>query len=334
MIMFTTIFRTMKQFLMYSALVLCIGLSACHDDSAPENPAQIQDMKPQVLEQGMLLRFSAGAPGLSALGSTKAIQGSSSIMLTAPARVVASISPGISTSDKVVIFDNPQATSLYSQYRQSRANLQLMQKSAERAKDMLEHNAATIQDVNQAETALMNARTQLAENEGQLRTLGFDPWQVEKAENGSVWMMCDVPEAQLREVQQGEDVEIQLSSFPGIIFNGKAEKTGDVVDPITRTVKVRISLKNKSNKILPGMFGSVNFAEPQNGITILPIEALITVEGKHYVFVARDSLTFERRQVTVAANTSTQTFLAGGIKSGETVITRGAMLLKGLSFGY
>lgn len=234
----------------------------------------------------------------------------------------------------VVLFENPETTSFFSQYRQAKTTLALNESNLKRIREMYQNQGVTTKEVHQAEADCSNSKALLEEMEARLRTLGFNPSDIETAPTGTVWMISDVPESQLHNVEHGERVYIKLSSFPNQTFAGHVEAIGDAIDPATRTVKVRISMKNTSVRLLPGMFAKVDFTEPQDHIIILPPSAIITVEGKDYAFVQTDVNRFERRIVTVASLLPEHVIVVSGLQQGERVVVEGAILLKGLSFGF
>jgi multidrug efflux pump subunit AcrA (membrane-fusion protein) len=256
------------------------------------------------------------------------------IPVIAPARVVASIVPGLSSTDRIVMFDSPDVTSLYSQYRQSSANVARASKNLSRIKDMFQNQAATAKDLNDAENDAATGKAAMAESESKLRGLGYNPPEFNTVPPGTAWLMCDVPESQLNEVQRGEDVPIQLASFPDGKFRGRADAIGEVVDPVTRTVKVRVSMPNPRGRILPGMFARVDFGDPISGIVLFPASGVVTVEGADYAFIQLNDSEFVRRRITIGSSGAKDVIVLKGLSDGERVVTDGAMLLKGLSFGY
>jgi cobalt-zinc-cadmium efflux system membrane fusion protein len=160
-------------------------------------------------------------------------------------------------------------------------------------------------------------------------------WQnLDAVPPGTIWLICDVLESQLREVQQGEDVPIVFSAFPETVVHGHADALGEVVDPVTRTVKVRVSAANPRGRILPGMFARVDFGDPIDNVVVLPLSAVVTVEGRDYAFVQKADGEFFRLPITLASSGATDAVVSKGIADGDRVVIEGVMLLKGLSFGY
>ncbi len=309
-------------------------LAGCSDSRGGEQLPPQASGKVTMADGGRKIVFPAGSPGLELLTVSPVHKGRVTVSVLAPSRVVASIRQARGGTERMILFDSPDATSLYSQFRQGRANLDRAEKNLVRARDMFRNQAATGREVTEAENDEANARAALAEAEGKLRALGLEPSQLESARPGTVWLISDVTEAQLPDVQKGEEVDIFFASFPGEKIVGRAEAVGDVIDPVTRMLKVRVSASNRKGNILPGMFARVDFGDPMDGVIPIPASALVTVEGNDYAFVESAPGEFERRQLTTRNSSTTDIVVLQGLRDGDRVVTGGAMLLKGLSFGY
>lgn len=82
------------------------------------------------------------------------------------------------------------------------------------------------------------------------------------------------------------------------------------------------------------MFAKVEFGDEVKDIAVIPFTSVITVEGHAYVFVQTTPGEFVRRPVVLGNSGSDNVSIVQGLIPGEEVVTGGAMLLKGLSFGY
>jgi cobalt-zinc-cadmium efflux system membrane fusion protein len=315
------------------ALLVISG--ACRNGSQ-DDPAESGPLsRATVSDRGLTIAFPPESIGLRQITTTAMRKGTANIPVLAPARVVATIAEvAAEQHDKVLLFESQDITSLYSQYRQSKANLTRTQRNFDRTKDMYDNHGATAKDINDAETDLGTAKASAAEFQSKLRAAGFDPLELEAAPAGTAWMISDVPESELNEVQRGEEVDVMMSSFPDRKFVGHAAAIGDVVDPVTRTVKVRVTLPSPNRRFLPGMFARVDFGDPKTGVIILPASAVVSVEEKDFVFVESSPGIFHRREVVLATTTPSEVILDHGVEDGERVVVAGAMLLKGLSFGF
>ena len=313
-----------------SSLLLIAG---CTEKSGSgRDPGELN--KVIVRDEGRTIVFPEGSPGLEQIGVEGVKRGKATLSVVAPARIVATISPSVTGKERIVLFETPDITSLHSSYIQSRSNADRTSRNLARIKDMFENQAATGKDVNDAENDAALARASMVEMEGRLRALGFNPVELESVELNSVWIIADVSESEMNQIRRGEPASVVLNAFPQTVFHGRADAIGDVVDPVTRTVKIRVWMQNDHGKLLPGMFARVTFGKEQNASITLPPSAVVTVEGKNHVFVEGAPGEFHRREVTIVNSTGTALVILQGIDDNERVVTKGSMLLKGLSFGY
>ena len=323
------------------SLILCLALTiecsvGCHSDGKSMSQADSSlYARASITENGMVISFPLQSIGLQQIKTTVVHKGTVTIPVIAPARVVATIvSNEQESSNKLILFESQDITSLYSQYRQSRTNLDRAQNNYNRTKEMFDNHGATSKDMNEAETDLGTAKASFAETQGKLRAAGYDPGELENTPAGTAWLISDVPESELNEVQQGEEVDIYFSAYPDKKFTGHAIAVGDVVDPVTRTVKVRVTVPNPNRRYLPGMFARVDFGDPKGGVILLPASAVVNVEEKNFVFLVKSPGIFRRREVILENTNSDQLIVASGLRDSDEVVTDGAMLLKGLSFGF
>ncbi|MDR3628669.1 MAG: efflux RND transporter periplasmic adaptor subunit [Ignavibacteriaceae bacterium] len=314
-------------------LLINLSLQSCTDTDGKQ-VSEAMAKKVTISSDGQIITFPKNSPGLDEFKVSPAEKGSATLSVIAPARVVAGISHSKSAGYGIVLFDSPDVTSLYSQYKQSKANVDLTSKNLVRVKQMYENLGVTGKELNQAETDAATAKASLEEMEGRLKVLGYNPSELESAKGNMVWLMADVPEAQLHEIAKGGNIRITLAAFPDKIFTGRIDAIGSIIDPNTREVKVRISLSNSDGKFLPGMFAQADFGSKISEAYVLPLSAVVTVEGSSYLFIQTASNTFERRKVILASSDESKLVILSGIKDNEKVVTSGAMLLKGISFGY
>jgi cobalt-zinc-cadmium efflux system membrane fusion protein len=270
--------------------------------------------------------------------------------ITIPAKVSATVIPSREgASQNIVLFENPDLAANYTSLIQHQININQIQNinikqkqiELDRIRDLQAHGAATGKDLLDAQTALAmentnlaNERAALIEHETKLKAGGFNPEALRKATSGTAYITCDLPENQLSKITEGGPCTIRFTSFPDAIFKGKIDDIADVVDNITRMIKLRVTLKNSDNKLKAGMFALLSFGISERDVISVPKTALITVQGKTYVFVKKDSLTFERIPVNTGSQIGERIIVHDGIQPGSSVVIQGSIQLKGLSFGY
>lgn len=326
-------------------LFLATALIACKNDSGQEH--HLNFIKPKVA--GNVITFADDTT--AAYFAVQPIETADlQADFVAPARVVATVmASSENPSQNLILFDIPELTSNYTLLLQHLANIRqfetvlIKQKKIEleRMMDLQKHGAATGRDVLEAQTALalqetnlVNEKAALLEHETMLKLGGFSTNALRKARPNTVWVISEIADNQISKVRPGENCKITFTSFPNETFVGRIEDIGDVVDNVTRLLKLRIAVVNADRRLKAGMFGSAKFGLREGKFLTVPLEALVTVQGKNYVFVKKSVREFERRAVTTGQQANNRMIVFDGIQEHEQVVVRGTMQLKGLSFGY
>jgi len=313
------------------SILLTIGLQQCRPSLAqPQSIAQ-----PEVTENGTRITIPVGTADSSLFKTVEVRRGPIREEILAPARIVfcsskSETAPGY----PLFLFDSPDETSLFSALRQNSAGYERAKKTYGRVKDLFSHQSASGKDVEEAEADLATASASLAETEGKLRALGIDPALFRGASSGKAWIISDVPESQLHDVKKGGSATLTFTSYPGDTFTATIEAVGEVIDDASRTIKVRLGIGNRDARLRPGMYATVNFGQSRSSVLAVPQDALVTVQGKSYVFVQRGEGQFQRREIDVGEKFGDSAIALRGISDGERIVNTGAMLLKGMSFGY
>jgi membrane fusion protein, heavy metal efflux system len=333
----------MQRYLLIAALLLAGCGSKEHKATVTDDPG------PAITNNGQLITFHDTASSnfftVEAVGDS-ALSGS----LHAPGKVAATVLRSGEGGQNIVLFDNPDLESDYSQLIQHKVNINHIQDinikqrkvELDRTQDLYNHGAASGKDILEAQsnlameqTNLANEKTQLIEHESDLKAAGFDPEILRSTAPGNAYVICDIPENQLNNVSKGAACTVTLSSFPDTPFPGHVEAIADVIDNVTRMVKLRIRLTVPNSNIRAGMFAMVifNVKGDAGGINVNR-DALLTSDGQNYVFLKTSPNTFERREVRTGQQIGDRIAVYSGLKNGDNVVVRGVMQLKGLSFGY
>lgn len=312
--------------------LVAILAASCRKESAPEADPHADDIV--VKENGARIEFKDSVASRS-FRAESVHASSAQAELKVPARVIATIVKSVENNfQNLVLFDNPDLSANYTAFLQHIININTYTVNLGRIKDLAENGAATGKEVIEAETQLANERAAIIEDEAKLKLAGLDPQQLIGAKLNTVWIICDIPETQIDNLELSGTCKIFFSSFPREVFVGKIEELGEVVDPITRMVKLRVSVPNPKRILKAGMFATVQLGLRKGRYFALPKDALVNVQGKDFVFVKRSANTFERREVVTGAQIENQVIVFDGITDKDLVVTTGAMQLKGLSFGY
>lgn len=254
---------------------------------------------------------------------------------SAPAHVMATV---VQSADNVaqnlILFDDADLSYNYASYLQHLVLINQWKINIARVKDLLAHGAATGKDLIEAQTQLANEEAVIIEHETKLKLGGFDPVALRGAKAKTVWVLCNVPENQVDKVREGNKCTVHFNSFPNEVMSASVEAVGDVVDAITRMVKVRIILSNPDSRIKAGMYATVDFGVAEGKFISVPHTSIVTVGGKSYVFVKISEREYRRKLVVLGQNADDSAMVISGLTEGEQVVKSGTMQLKGLSFGY
>ena len=142
-----------------------------------------------------------------------------------------------------------------------------------------------------------------------------------------VWVLADVYESELPYVRVGTMAQVTVSSLGGRSWRGRVSFVPPIIDPNTRTAKVRIDLPNRDGTLRPDMFADVILQEPIGLVIAVPEGAVLKTGTRSIVFVARGDGTFEPREVQTGAHVEGFWEIRRGVSAGETVVTDASFLV-------
>jgi cobalt-zinc-cadmium efflux system membrane fusion protein len=147
----------------------------------------------------------------------------------------------------------------------------------------------------------------------------------------TVWVQADVYEKDIAAVRKNLTVQVSVDAFPGEVFQGRITYISDVLDPKTRTTKVRCEVANPSGRLKVDMFATIAIPTPQGRTaTMVPRTAIQQIDDQSVVFIATSATEFERRNVTLGVRDGDWIEIQRGLQPRETVVTTGSFDLKSL----
>jgi Cu(I)/Ag(I) efflux system membrane fusion protein len=120
---------------------------------------------------------------------------------------------------------------------------------------------------------------------------------------------------------------LRLDAWPGRTWQGKVLFLDPVLDPKTRTAKVRLAFNNANGELRPQMFGDVTLAREGRQTLRLPTDAIVQSGTQQVVFVALGEGRFEPRRIETGEAGHEFTEVLSGLVEGEAVITRANFLI-------
>jgi len=148
----------------------------------------------------------------------------------------------------------------------------------------------------------------------------------------ALWVLVDVYESDVAAVHLNMPVEVTVSAYPEKVFPARISFISPTVDPTTRTLRVRCLVPNPNGLLKPDMFATIkiNSAGKQPMATV-PASAVVVEGNDSLVFVADNTGHFRRRTVQLGKEVEGGFIVDSGVRPGEVVATRGALLLNELS---
>ncbi len=143
-----------------------------------------------------------------------------------------------------------------------------------------------------------------------------------------VWVMANVYESDLANVHEGDMAHITTLSYPGRVYQGRIDKVFNVLDPDSKTEKVRITLSNADNTLKPEMFANVSVQYAGNDRRVaIPAKAIVFAESRNFVVIVNARNQPVVREVDPFKTIGSTTYLNSGVKAGERVVTQNQLLI-------
>jgi len=143
----------------------------------------------------------------------------------------------------------------------------------------------------------------------------------------TVWIQAQVYEFETGKVKVGTAAVVTTEAYPGREFHGTVSFVDPFFDPETRTVRVRIELKNPGETLKPEMFVRVALKGRKGKVLAVPETAVLQTGERAVVWVETEPNAFTPRDVTVGHRSGGFYEILGGLREGETVVTSGGYLI-------
>jgi Cu(I)/Ag(I) efflux system membrane fusion protein len=142
-----------------------------------------------------------------------------------------------------------------------------------------------------------------------------------------LWGLADAYETDLARVKIGMKATLTLKAFPGRPFEGRVAFIDPLLDPKTRTAKVRIDFPNPDGDLRPEMFGEVVLSGKARDALRIPADAVIDSGTRSVVFVALPDGKFQPRAVGLGVSDGSFVEVVSGLQPGDGVVTRANFLV-------
>jgi cobalt-zinc-cadmium efflux system membrane fusion protein len=130
----------------------------------------------------------------------------------------------------------------------------------------------------------------------------------------------------MNSIHLNDSVIINTLASPGKDYYGTVNKIYNVLDPATRTMKVRINMNNSNNELKPEMFATVKINEKTDNKSLaVPSAAIVLDNSKNYV-VIKEGSKLSVREITLIKRQGDTAYITG-LNAGEQVVTASQVFL-------
>lgn len=263
----------------------------------------------------------------------------------------------------VAIIESSDAAMARSDYEKARIESERTQQAEKRAALLLQHEVMSQKDYEDIKAQAEAAKSDLGRTQQRLRMLGLgsaggsDQVAVKAPRTGvvldigaangelsksldnansiatvadlsTVWVVGDLYEKDVSLASRGTPAKVTLAAIPDRSWNGTISSISDVLDPTSRTLKIRVVLANPQRQLKPEMFATIHLVGRKQNLMIVPATAVLHDDGNTFVMVKRPDGKYEKRGVAISNTQSGKTEIASGLQPGETIVISGAELLR------
>jgi len=146
----------------------------------------------------------------------------------------------------------------------------------------------------------------------------------------TLWLTVHAFERDAVRIRERVTARLSFPALPGQDFEGAVATVGRHVESQSRTVPVRIDVRNRENLLRPGMSATATVPVGDTGGTILsvPVASVQRVRDEWCVFLPKDESHFEIRRIGRGRDLGEEVEVLSGLRSGDTIVVDGAFLLK------
>lgn len=263
---------------------------------------------------------------------------------------------------------SPDLARQRAEYVSASARVRLAEAALERKRGLAAERIAPLREVQEAESAASEARAALRAVRAELAAFGVDPPSgddeganastfvlrspvagavIERAavvgqlldpatpafrigNLSTLWLTVHAFERDAVRIRPNVAARLTFSALPGEDFTGTVAMVGRQVDHESRTVSVRIDVRNRDNALRPGMAATATVPVGASGAALLtvPVTSVQRVANEWCVFLPKDDRHFEVRRIGRGRDLGTEVEVLSGLRADEQIVVDGAFLLK------
>jgi cobalt-zinc-cadmium efflux system membrane fusion protein len=283
-------------------------------------------------------------------------------------RLLANAGDAVRRNQPLAELTSPELGRERAEYLSASARLKLAESALERKRGLAQERIVPLREVQEAESSVGEARAALRASRAAIAAFGVEPpaddgdratasaFVLRSPVAGSViertavmgqmldpatpafrignlatlWLTVHAFERDAVRIEQGVEASLYFPALPGQDFDGRVTVVGGHVERESRTVPIRIDVKNTNNLLRPGMSATATLPVGATGapIVTVPVAAVQRVRNEWCVFLPKDADHFEIRRIGRGRDLAGEVEVLSGLRAGETIVVDGAFLLK------
>ena len=334
-----------RKFAVYAFMASAMLMTSC---SSEEKKVEEKDEKPLVKVETVVSQSVDQIGNYTATTEADVVNNITTAMPNRIKAIYVDEGQKVSKGQRLVALDDVNTDSYELQVANAEANLKNVEINYNRAVELYKIGGGTKQSVEQMELSLINAQNALAsakralqngkENtvltspiSGVVTARNYDAGDMTGqlpiltiAQVQPVKIVINVSESELAKVNNGMPAVVKFDTYGEEEFAGKVTMVAPTVDVATRTFGVEVTVANKDNRILPGMFARVELNLGTMEHVVVPDKAVVKQpgSGNYYVYVYKDGKV-SYNQVQLGQRMGDKYELISGVESGSQVVVSG-----------
>ena len=253
----------------------------------------------------------------------------------------------------LAVVNSPDLAKAISSYQTAKAQASLSRKELNREESLYKHGAAPRKALELAQYSEQHAEIEVDNAQRQINLLGGsvkspsplvnvrapiggtiikqkisrgeaveNSYLFRIADLSRLWVLCSIYENDLPRVQVGDSARVKIAAYPHLKLFGRISNISGVLNPATRTAKVRVVLNNPNELLKPGMFATARFTSAHKSPAVLvPVTALFQLHDDFWVFSPVQPGVFRRIPVSVGSITTPgEQVVTNGLHAGQQVV--------------
>lgn len=284
-------------------------------------------------------------------------------------RLRAGLGDQVTAGQPLLELQSPEVGRARSAYATAAAHLTLAEAALARKRDLARERIAPQREVQEAEAEATSARAELRAATSALSAMGLPPPTDSDADTqqsslftlrssvagtiierralrgqmldpgtpafrvadlSTLWLTVHAFERDAVRIQPATPARVTFSALPGQDFPGTVAMVGRQVSSESRTIDVRIDVRNRNQVLRPGMSASATLPIGGSNTPVLtvPVAAVQRVGDDWCVFLPKQAGLFEIRRIGRGRDLGAEVEVLSGLRAGETIVVDGAFLLK------